>query len=149
MRCFVTILLFTAAFNATANIAPDEVGLHIGSFHSSKQFTDFNPGVNASWGAWTVGAFRNSEAKNSVFAGYSIDTKGVTALDLRASLMAGAATGYAARQVTMILVPSLNMKIADGQPNGLVKQTRLVLTYIPKLEKQGAHALHVSLRFVL
>lgn len=123
-----------AALVALAPAHATTLGLHLASVHSTPGWCDFNPGLYLRTDAGlTLGAYRNSECRASVYAGWTWEARrGRWA----AAVTAGAVTGYTSRPVLPLLVPSLAVDVAD--------KTALRLTYIPKTEKAGAHALHLS-----
>lgn len=127
IRAIILLLLAGPAAATT-------IGLHLGSVHSTPGWCDYNPGVYMRTDTGlTLGAYRNSECRSSAYAGWTWEARRGK---LAAAITAGAVTGYAARPVLPLLVPSLAVDVAD--------KTALRLTYIPKIEKAGAHALHLS-----
>ena len=124
---------------ARAFEAPAVIGLHLATVHSASGFCNVNPGAYAVWtSGFTVGAYRNSECeKVSAYAGWTWQTEG----RLRAGLTAGLVTGYRRSPVMPLLVPSVAFDLSPS--------TTVRLTYVPKVEKGGAHALHVALEFPL
>jgi hypothetical protein len=137
-KIIIASLLFfgQSATFAQAIEAPAIVGLHIATIHSTSGWCDANPGLYARWsGGFTAGAYRNSECHPSAYLGWSWQTQG----RVRAGVMAGAVVGYSARPVLLLLLPSLSFDLTPS--------TAARLTYVPKVEKRGAHALHFSLEF--
>jgi hypothetical protein len=121
---------------AQAIEAPAVIGLHLATLHSSRGWCDANPGLYARWsGGFTAGAYRNSECHPSAYAGWAWQTHG----SVRAGVMVGAVAGYKAHPIMPLLLPSVAI---DLTPSIAAR-----LTYIPKVEKRGAHALHFSLEF--
>ena len=142
MKKEVVIAAIFASFctlPARAFEAPSVVGLHLATVHSASGFCNVNPGAYAVWeGGFTVGTYRNSECeKVSAYAGWTWQTEG----RLRAGLTAGLVTGYRRSPVMPLLVPSIAFDLSPS--------TTVRLTYVPKVEKGGAHALHVALEFPL
>lgn len=82
----------------------------------------------------TFGAYRNSYGAGSVYAGWSFQTA-----DRRFALLVAVATGY--RRALPLVVPSWRQPITE---NGSVR-----LSFMPKVEKGGASALHLSYEFQL
>jgi hypothetical protein len=141
---FLTLVLALSAYTPFAAFAqglslPTTVGIHLGTKHSASGFNNTNPGVYAHWsnGA-TVGVYYNSERATSFYAGYLWQTAPITSLEIKGGLMVGAVTGYQAYKLTPLLVPSLSASIPASQ-------WRARLTYVPKFEKGGAHAGHLSI----
>jgi len=125
----IFLLLLSAPAAATT------IGLHLGSVHSTPGWCNYNPGVYMRTDAGlTLGAYRNSECTSSAYAGWTWEARRGK---LAAAVTAGAVTGYAARSVQFLLVPSIAVDVAS--------RTALRLTYIPKIERAGAHALHLSI----
>ena len=124
---------------ARAFEAPAVLGLHLATVHSASGFCNVNPGAYAVWeGGFTVGTYRNSECeKFSAYAGWTWQTEG----RLRAGITAGLVTGYRRSPFMPLLVPSVAFDLSPS--------TTVRLTYVPKVEKGGAHALHVALEFPL
>lgn len=120
---------------------PTAVGLHITSRHSVQGYNDFNPGVYLRWAnargsGPAAGVYHNSERATSVWAGYTYSTPHVGPVS--AAITLGAITGYQAARVLPLAVPSVALH------QGPVAYR---LTYVPKVEKRGAHALHLSLEW--
>lgn len=143
MRKAVVIAAAIAAgcltMSARAVEAPAVLGLHLATVHSASGFCNVNPGAYAVWaGGFTVGAYRNSEcAKVSAYTGWTWQTEG----RLRAGVTAGLITGYRRAPVMPLLVPSLSFDLSPS--------TTVRLSFVPKIEKGGANALHFSLEFPL
>lgn len=116
-------------FLLSAPAAATTIGLHLGSVHSTPGWCNYNPGVYMRTDAGlTLGTYRNSECRTSAYAGWTLEARRGK---LSAAVTMGAVTGYAARPVQPLLVPS-------------VKVAALRLSYIPKINRSGAHALHFS-----
>lgn len=170
-KIFAALVIATAAFaglNATAQepseatqsvksaqstesaLLPNTLGLHIGSRHSAPGFNDTNPGLYARWAdangnGWALGAYQNSERAKSVWGGYSFSSPklglgsvGARALGIGAGLTLGGVTGYRAAKLLPLIVPSAALHWGDAAAR---------LTYVPKVEKRGAAALHLSLEY--
>lgn len=141
MKKMITLLLLAACACASQaqNLLPTTVGLHLGTKHSSAGYNNTNPGVYARWDSgMTAGVYYNSERATSAYAGYLWETGAYTPLQLQAGLLLGVVTGYRARQLTPLLVPSLSAALP-------ATDWRARLTYVPKAEKGSAHALHLSI----
>ena len=143
MRKAIVIAAAIAAscltMQARAFEAPAMIGLHLATVHSVSGFCNINPGAYAVWeGGFTVGAYRNSECeKVSAYAGWTWQTEG----RLRAGVTAGLITGYRRAPVMPLLVPSVSFYISPS--------TTVRLSFLPKVEKGGANALHYSVEFPL
>jgi len=115
------------------------IGLHLVSWHSQEGYTGTNPGVYAkSECGVTVGAYRNSEARLTVYGAYTLDPP---KLPVWASV--GVATGYGpqygeARPLTPVFIVGLKSPQFSGY--------RFRLGYIPKLgQMNNTHVLHLML----
>ena len=142
MKKAVVIAAMFASFctlPARAFEAPAVLGLHLATVHSASGFCNINPGAYAVWeNGFTVGAYRNSECERvSAYAGWTWQTEG----RLRAGVTAGLITGYRRAPVMPLLVPSVSFDVSPS--------TTVRLSFIPKVEKGGANALHFSLEFPL
>lgn len=110
------------------------IGLHLATAHGPApegvQLQSFNPGVyvRAASGL-TVGAFRNSHGRASVYGGWTWSTT-----DQRWSITAGAVTGYPRARVLPLVVPSMRVGIADGWA--------LRTSLLVNPARDGAHGLH-------
>jgi hypothetical protein len=137
LKIITSCLLFAAQHAFSQGIeAPAVVGLHVATLHSSRGWCDANPGLYARWsGGFTAGTYRNSECRPSAYAGWAWQTEGA----VRAGVLVGVVTGYKAHAVLPLLLPSVAFD--------LTQSTTARLTYIPKVQKRGAHALHFSLEF--
>jgi hypothetical protein len=135
-------MLLASACVMAQSLKPTAIGLHLGTWHSQPSFNNTNLGVFAQWGGWTAGAYLNSERATSAYAGYTWETAGYTALDLRLAATAGAITGYRRAKVLPLLLPTASVRLANHSTGG---QTRLQLTYVPPVDKR-VHALHVSIK---
>ena len=104
------------------NAHADTVGLHVVSEHvPQRTFNNVNPGLYyRSDTGWTVGGYRNSLRRTSVYGGYSL---GFGPL----AVTAGAVTGYQ-DPVQPMLVPSLRLFTHEG--------ISARLAYIPRVEKR-------------
>ena len=86
--------LSLAGVSASAQTLPAAVGVHLGSYHAHAPagvpYNGVNPGLYARWASGlTLGAYRNSIRRNSVYAGWTI-----TDAAERFGLTLGIVTGY-------------------------------------------------------
>lgn len=135
---------------ATSTLLPNTLGLHIGSRHSVAGFNNSNPGLYGRWAdahenGWAAGTYFNSERAQSVWGGYSwsspklaLGSVGLRAFGASAGLTLGGVTGYRAAKLLPLVVPSAALHLGDAAAR---------LTYVPKVEKRGAAALHLSLEY--
>lgn len=92
-----------------ANAEPVVVGLHLGSVHVPHRIDqrNVNPGAYVRFGnGLTLGAYRNTLGRESVYAGYTFNVIG------RIDLTLGAVTGYERKVVARYYKPVC----ADGNP---------------------------------
>jgi hypothetical protein len=95
----VLSLLAALAFTAQADLLPTVVGAHLVSYHverggssdpGDKGWNNKNPGIYARWrNGLTLGAYRNSLFKNSVYLGWTVSDSAD-----RLALTLGAVSGY-------------------------------------------------------
>lgn len=124
-------------------ITPIVIGLHLATAHfgqpANTQLQSATPGVYLrSAAGLTVGAYRNSHDKGSVYAAWTLSTD-----DGRWSITAGAVTGYPRARVAPLVVPSLRLPLGDNSG------WAIRFAYLPKPHSDGAHGLHLSLERAL
>jgi hypothetical protein len=128
------VLLALAALAWAPGALADTIGLHIASHHApAKNYNNSNPGIYyRSDEGWTVGGYRNSLRKTSVYAGY---TWKFGVLDVTTA----GVTGYF-NKVQPLLVPSISLFTYQGiTPR---------IAYIPRVEKKiGSHVLHLMVEY--
>jgi hypothetical protein len=120
-------------------LLPSHAGLHLVTQHSTTTANNTNPGMYVRWADATgtgpvAGSYYNSERNQSFYAAYSWNWR-ARSMPVSAGITAGAITGYSSAKVLPLLVPSA----AVHWGRAAVK-----LTYVPKFEKDSAHALHLS-----
>lgn len=137
-RLLLAAAFAALSFAATAAPSPTTIGLHLGTAHSQPGLCDANPGLYVVRpDGITAGVYRNSECRLSAYAGHTWRTSG----RLSFGLTAGLVTGYRARTVGPLLVPSAALAISND--------AAVRLTYLPRAEKGGASGLHLSLEYRL
>ncbi len=116
--------------------AGTRVGLHLASWHSKPGFENVNPGAYVLLpGGAIAGAYRNSHARTSAYAGWMFEHEFGPALSVAVSL--GLVTGYPARSVMPALVPSMALRVTE--------RWALRLYLLPKPPQHGStHALHLA-----
>lgn len=117
---------------ATATIT---LGVHLFSVHTAAGLEPVNPGLYVRHeSGFTAGAFRNSYRRTSAYAGYTFETA-----DRRFALTVGAVTGYPAKAVLPLAVPSVRFELGD--------QVAARVAYLPKPPGRigHSHALHLSI----
>jgi len=134
MVAAIFVVLIAAACGQAK--ADTRIGVHVGSQHfgrNAEQFNNSNPGLYLYHNGWTAGTYHNSERKQSAYAGYTFEyavTKRITA-----SATVGVITGYSQGTMPM-LVPSVAYRFSD--------QWSARVSFVPKIEKGGAAAAHLS-----
>lgn len=116
------------------------VGLHIATAHFASPVASdmqaFNPGIYLRTPAGlTGGLYRNSEARMSLYGGWTWTTA-----DRRWALTAGAVTGYAHARLSLLVVPSVRFDLgraSDGWSGRLAG--------LPKPHSDGAAGIHFSI----
>jgi len=132
---FLVCLPFAMSMAAwSPHAAAGTIGLHLGSQHfPAKKYNNRNPGLYYRTDeGWTVGAYRNSLRRDSVYAGY---TWKYGQLDVTTA----AVTGYF-HKVQPLLVPSVS----------LFTYHRITprIAYIPRVEKKiGSHVVHLMAEY--
>jgi hypothetical protein len=138
------VVLLLAAIAASSQA--QTVGVHLVSHHMPQHFyTNANPGLyyrDAS--GWTVGAFRNSERKVSVYGGYTFYTD---FHGWQPALTVGVIHGYRSRgcyhsnegKCETLTLPFVFPSIATPDVDGW----RLRLGYKPKARDKASHVLHL------
>lgn len=114
------------------------LGLHLATAHSAPGFEAATPGIymRAGYG-FTAGAYRNSYGKGSAYVAWTLET-GDFLGQRRFALTVGAVTGYPARPVLPLLVPSVRFGLSDD--------VSLRLAFIPKPPEIGsAYGLSLSI----
>jgi hypothetical protein len=129
--------LFALFFHLAASA--QTVGLHLVSAHQHGGLNGINPGIYARFdNGLTVGTYRNSYGRQSVYAADTFETDQVHGFS--AALTVGAITGYPAAKVMPMLAPSVAYHFgADA--------VRLAL--VPKPPSHGSSAaLHLMIEHV-
>lgn len=143
MKTSAFILALLCA-TAQAHILPKKVGLHIASWHSEPGYNNSNPGFNAQWdNDFTTGFYKNSESKpgahkTSVYVGriWQTERSHFAGVGWSSSLTVGLVTGYARAKVLPFAMPAISTYFGKAE---------ISLGYIPKIDKSGAHTLHVMI----
>lgn len=155
-RTLAACALF-ASLTGTAiaeGVTPTGVTLHTFTRHSKPTFNDANPGIGLQWldkqglDGVVAGFYRNSECRArmtpnaceySAYAAYM--WQWALAGGLKAGVAVGGVTGYTAAAVLPLVTPSLVYAVGKG--------VDVRVTWAPKFQKQGAHALHVGFEIKL
>lgn len=120
---------------ATAGLV---LGVHLASLHSAGGLQSANPGLYLrTESGFTAGVLRNSYSRTSAYAGWTFETQ-----DKRFALTVGGVTGYPAKPVLPLLVPSMRIGLSEWQPGAALR-----LSYLPKppADFGRSHSLHFSL----
>lgn len=123
---------FAILFVAAAPAFAQTVGVHLGSQHyPSRDFNNVNPGGYVRWdNGLTIGAYRNSFEKTSVYVGYTAEWGWL-------GLTGGVISGY---PQPMFLAPSVRLPVGPAW-------ARIVV--LPRIEKQGSSVVHLALEWKL
>lgn len=112
----LTIAALAACFAASCTMAPahaeTRIGLHLGSYHASGDYNNFNPGVYVYHNGWTAGTYYNSERHQSVYAGYTFEHPLVGPFS--GGLTVGAITGYQRAAILPLVVPSVSLRVSPS-----------------------------------
>lgn len=131
MKKILAIVAFVATFAANAAT----IGAHLGTYHDTGKWCNFNPGLYFKTDSGlTVGGYRNSECRKSFYAGYTVEY----GKDVRVAVTTGVITGYKIGTIPLF-APSVAMNVTE--------QASLRLTFIPKIEPKGANAFHLSTEY--
>jgi hypothetical protein len=137
----LALLLATSA--AQADVLPSTVGVHIASVHSNhaQDWNNRNPGAYARWGALgaggaVVGTYYNSERRQSVYAGYVLETA-----DGMFAVAGGAITGYSSGKVVPFVAASMRIDTSAVLQGSAI---RLHLLPKPPRNPTAAAAMHLS-----
>jgi len=129
--------LIALAAVASARAEPCLVGAHIASAHARPGYEWATYGVYArGCGGLTAGVLRNSEGRASVYLGHTWPTA-----DGRWSITAGGITGYRSAGLNPLLVPSVALPVS--------RRAAVRLSFLPKSNRGGSEALHVSMEWQL
>lgn len=115
------------------------IGAHLGSYHFSGDFNNFNPGVYVYHNGWTAGTYYNSERRQSVYAGYTAEWQ--LSEQWSAAVTVGAITGYQRAAVLPMAVPSLRWSI----PGALGTAVRV--SFVPPVGKGSSAVVHASIEW--
>lgn len=134
---FVVTLLFSLICQST--VLAETIGIHAGSKHSKSGFNDFNPGAylifdksTDSGTGLTIGGYRNSYRKSSIYAGYTkkINLASGVNLSIQGGIISGYKSIYGYHLMPMI-APSMTFEVTDD--------ISARIFYIPKMTKNGVH----------
>jgi hypothetical protein len=99
------LLVYVAAALPASCAQAQTVGLHLGSVHERAGFNNVNPGAYVRGAdGWTVGAYRNSVRRLSVYGGRTWESPAWHGLS--AAVTVGVVSGYT-DTVAALVVPSL------------------------------------------
>lgn len=143
----VACIALLATGRCNAEVMPDVIGVHLGSWHSTsrdnvagKAWNGVNPGIYMRWDNVAVGTYYNSIRRESYYVAYVYPV--TEWLDVSVGAITGYdRPGYAAKPVMPMLVPSVHWPITD-RITGRVH-------FAPQVMKGGASAIHLSLEFKL
>lgn len=139
-RVFLAISAGAVLAAAVVTASADEVtvGGHLATYHFNMEpeqsFKNLNPGLYVrTESGLTLGAYRNSLARRSAYAGWTFATR-----DDRFAVTVGGVTGYPGwSPVAPLLVPSVRQDLGGGWSARLA--------YLHKPNEHGATGLHLML----
>ena len=128
--------LFTLLSLFVSSLAQAQtLGIHLVSWHDKPGFNNTNPGLYLkTQEGYLVGTVKNSENAQSYYAGKVFDyplTRKVSG-----SLTVGVISGYKASPLLPLVTPSVSIRVNPSDS--------LRVSYLPKVNKAGSHALHMS-----
>jgi hypothetical protein len=130
-KTIIAAALLGASFWASAQT----FGVHVGSVHDRDGFNNVNPGLYVRLDSGlTLGTVYNSERRQSYYAGWTWSAPLHERVE--ASVTLGAITGYETGVLPMA-VPSLAVAVGDN--------TKLRVSWLQKVYKRGANAVHFSI----
>lgn len=135
----VACTILVASCGMQPATAETRFGAHLGSYHFSGDFNNFNPGVYVYHNGWTLGTYYNSERNQSVYAGYTAEWQ--LGGQWSAALTVGAISGYARASVLPMAIPSVAWRI----PGGLGSALRV--SVVPPVGRGSAAAVHASIEW--
>ena len=117
--------------------AEQTLGLHLASIHSNNKsdWNNHNPGIYYRYNNWVIGTYKNSVRKDSYYGGY---VYGITPyLDCVVGVISGYDNGKGNNRLMPMLVPSVHLPLDE--------RTHVRIHFVPKVNKHGAAALHLSI----
>ena len=115
MKSMFLAALVLSAFNAgAADFTPTHLMAHVASAHTKSGYNNTHPGVGLRWAdsqgdGPVAGVYRNSEWRNSAYAGYAWNWQVVGPIS--AQLTVGGVGGYKRAAVVPLLLPSLTLRL--------------------------------------
>jgi hypothetical protein len=128
---FILLTLFVSGL-----VNAQTLGLHLVSWHDKPGYNNTNPGLYLKTEkGYLLGTVKNSESTQSYYAGrvfdYPINPRVI------GSLTVGIISGYKASPILPLVTPSISVRV------NFIDSIRV--SYLPKVNKHGSHALHLSL----
>ena len=127
---FTLLALFVSSL-----VNAQTLGIHLVSWHDKPGFNNDNPGLYLQTKeGYLIGTVKNSENAQSFYAGKVFDY--VLTPRVTGSLTVGVISGYKASPVMPLVTPSVSLHLNYTDS--------LRVSYLPKVNKSGSHALHLS-----
>ena len=127
---FTLLALFVSAMAQAQTL-----GIHLVSWHDKPGYNNDNPGLYLKTKeGYLIGTVKNSEGNQSYYAGRVFDyplTRRVTG-----SLTVGVISGYKVSPIMPLVTPSISVRVNPIDS--------LRVSYLPRVNKSGSHALHLS-----
>jgi hypothetical protein len=127
---FILLSLFVSSL-----VNAQTIGLHLVSWHDKPGYNNTNPGLYLKTEkGYLIGTVKNSEGNQSYYMGrvfdYPINPR------VSGSLTVGVISGYKVSPLLPLVTPSLAIRV---NPSDSIR-----VSYLPKINKSGSHALHMS-----
>jgi hypothetical protein len=108
------------------------LSIHVPGTHEFGAYRTVTPGLYAiATSGATFGAYRNSYGRVSAYGGWTWRSD-----DGRLAFVAAGATGYEGPAIRLIAAPSVRFSLGS---------TWLRVAYLPRVEKSGAHVIHLAI----
>ena len=110
------------------------LSLHLLSMHDAPGFNSITPGISirTAESGYMAGILQNSEGGTSLFAGRLLESS-----DKHWAIALGVITGYAAAPILPLVTPSYSSSLGSGWGYRI--------SWLPKVNSNGANALHFNL----
>lgn len=107
---FIKTIAASLLFASSLAAAQSHVIVHVASVHTKAGYNNTNPGIGLRWAdahgdGPVAGVYRNSEWRNSAYAGYAWNWQ--VAGPVSAQFVVGAVTGYKRGTVVPLVMPSV------------------------------------------
>jgi hypothetical protein len=129
-----TLILAFSLF-ASGLVNAQTLGIHLVSWHDKPGYNNDNPGLYLqTQKGYLLGTVKNSENAQSFYAGKVFDYPLTPRVS--GSLTVGVISGYKASPIMPLVTPSVSVHLNYTDS--------LRVSYLPRVNKSGSHALHMS-----